>query len=232
MPNGTAREGIDIPRWFRVMGLWLRRGAYLWGAIGLPVVAFLMALFAYPLGSPEDRFRLAGLALNCAGLAVVAIELARTTGQFAGTDAKGFHAASRLAVGLMWSWIKQYFREIPRWRFRDITMTAEGASMASATGSMGTLTGSGSGPKTPEQRLDELEAKHAAHGKVIEELRLKHNATATVVEKLSAEVGKTALNLKVFATEGIPAQAVGWVLLFVGTFFDGAAKELACLAAR
>jgi hypothetical protein len=46
------------------------------------------------------------------------------------------------------------------------------------------------------------------------------------VEKKHRE---TQEQLKDFATGGIPAQAMGWVLLLVGTIFDGASKEIACL---
>jgi hypothetical protein len=155
--DNTGTPKIDIPRWFSAMKPWVHRGRYFWTASLLPVLLLAGAVCIGSAEGLEDRIRLSGLTLNVLGLVVVAIELARTQGQFKGRDASGLWAGLWLAVAMIGEWVRKYFREIPRWRFLDVRI-CPGTGSISAMGSVaGVGTGVVVGKPSLEQRVELLE---------------------------------------------------------------------------
>jgi hypothetical protein len=203
-------------------------------AVLVPLGFMIAALFIRYSDQLDDRIRLAGLCLNVLGLIVVAVELARTQGEFKGKDADGLRSGFRLALESMIGWTRDYTKSFPtRFRFRDIVINAGSAGSINVAGQAAIVSTGVVGQQTLEQRIELLEARQkedrAALSDTWRELRETTRRLDTFQANADGRHRELQQRLEGFATGGIPAQAMGWTWLLFGTIMDGASEELGWL---
>lgn len=201
----------------KALAIWMADGKYVWTAVGVNVIALVVALRP---GTGEPVIRLTGLVLQLLGIASVIWGISETRALFG-------HASISTKV-------TAWFERNPL-RKRAIVLRASGASISVALGSVRGYVTHAQGPNaTVDARLDALEkdvtsihdrisATDRDLGTKVERVK---EALDTEVRTRSADDARIGERLEAVGTGGVHISAIGASWLFVGVVLSTAAPEL------
>jgi hypothetical protein len=211
---------ITVSR-LKAIGPWFWEMKYLWLALGVNVVALLVALGPH---TSESVIRLTGLALQILGIATVAWGISETRALFG-------HPS---LVSKARHWIGRF----PLLR-RNIVMSVEGASMVAVGGKVRGYGTVGPGPNpNVDARLDAIEKNITSiHERISqtqkemdEEFQKATDALKREAQSRKDEDEATRKQLEATGTGGVHISAIGASWLLVGVTLSTAAVEIAkCL---
>lgn len=201
-----------LPSFLRDVWAWFVRGKRIWWAFAAPLLALVATLVVVPLWGWQIGISGAAFILQAGGLLMVAIELHRTLREF---DSDPRTVRQRLC---------DYFKSFPYWRIgaTDTSGRLAGIGMAGAAGS---VEFAGPVPETIPERLAPLEADvrrlKTELAKTTRDLsKHKSDVAALLAEQAQKQEEarkEAAERIRALATGGLPAQAISWGWVALGT---------------
>ena len=213
---------VDIRSWFVAIFRWLVRAWRAWGAVG--VVGGVAAISSLLPGTPEDRIRFCGLALQLLGVATVVALLQ--------DKRRTFNRESLFEQLTQWLAARPRFR--PKWH----TISLSCVSTSSATGSANLSVWRRAAPSAPvEDRVSALEGNIETLKQDIESATERavqsagRLATELNTERQARDATDAAIRSQIekFAAGGLHIEAAGLFWLILGIVFATIPAELAKL---
>ena len=213
---------VDIRNWLVAIVRWLAQPWRAWGAVG--VVVGVAAISWLLPGTPEDRIRYCGLALQLLGVATVVALLQ--------DKRRTFNRQS------LFKQLTQWLAARPRFRPTGHTISLSGVFTSSATGSATLSVWRHAAPSAPiEDRVAALEGNIETLKQDIESATKRsiesagRLATELNTERQAREATDAAIRSQIekFAAGGLHIEAAGLVWLILGIVLATVPAELANL---